>query len=68
MTPPTEDGEELEGGVVRGSQAIIAIDQDGQMAITTSSNGLDFKIAGRVSDAAIPGAGTPFLHIFDVFP
>merc|ERR1712130_104163 len=42
---------------VTGSVAVIAIDENGEMSLATSSNGLNNKIAGRVSDAAIPGAG-----------
>ena len=44
-------------GLVTGSIAILAIDKSGHMSLATNSNGLDFEIAGRVSDAAIPGAG-----------
>lgn len=36
---------------------MVAIDNDGQMACGTSSNGLQFKIHGRVGDSPIPGAG-----------
>ena len=46
-----------EGVVVTGSTSVLTIDKSGQMSLATSSNGLAFKIAGRVSDAAIPGAG-----------
>lgn len=35
----------------------IAIQADGRMAIGLSSNGARHKIAGRVGDASIPGAG-----------
>merc|ERR1712154_9823 len=47
----------VEGGFVTGSVAVIAIDENGEMSLATSSNGLNAKIAGRISDAAIPGAG-----------
>eukprot|EP01083_Nonionella_stella_P296869 1008381_1 len=43
--------------VESSSIGLIAIDDDGQMALATYSNGLNHNIAGRVSDAAIPGAG-----------
>lgn len=36
---------------------MIAIDEDGAMTVGTSTNGLRFKVHGRVGDAAIPGAG-----------
>ncbi|CAG0883837.1 unnamed protein product [Darwinula stevensoni] len=36
---------------------MIAIDQNGHIAAGTSTNGLQFKIPGRVGDTAIPGAG-----------
>ncbi|RLN85187.1 hypothetical protein BBJ28_00026888 [Nothophytophthora sp. Chile5] len=36
---------------------MIALDVDGHMAAGTSSNGATHKIAGRVGDAAVPGAG-----------
>eukprot|EP01084_Bolivina_argentea_P223723 378479_1 len=55
--PQTENNANVEGGMVTGSVAIIGIDENGEMALATSSNGLNAKIAGRVSDAAIPGAG-----------
>ena len=44
-------------GLVTGSISVLAIDKNGEMSLATSSNGLNNKIAGRVSDAAIPGAG-----------
>ena len=36
---------------------MVAIDKDGNLACGTSSNGLEFKIHGRVGDSPIPGAG-----------
>eukprot|EP01084_Bolivina_argentea_P145720 255357_1 len=42
---------------INGAIAMIAIDSNGDMSLATSSNGLQFKIAGRVSDAAVPGSG-----------
>ncbi|KAJ7352857.1 hypothetical protein OS493_033399 [Desmophyllum pertusum] len=36
---------------------MIAIDQNGNMAAGSSTNGLNHKIAGRVGDSPIPGAG-----------
>ena len=36
---------------------MIAIDASGRIAAGTSTNGAQFKIAGRVGDTAIPGAG-----------
>ncbi|RWS22082.1 putative N(4)-(beta-N-acetylglucosaminyl)-L-asparaginase-like protein [Leptotrombidium deliense] len=36
---------------------MIAIDSEGRMAVGTSTNGLKFKISGRVGDSPIPGAG-----------
>jgi hypothetical protein len=37
--------------------SIAAIDARGSIAAATSTNGLAFKIPGRVGDAAIPGSG-----------
>jgi N4-(beta-N-acetylglucosaminyl)-L-asparaginase len=37
---------------------MLAIDMYGDMACGTSSNGLSFRVAGRVGSSAIPGAGT----------
>lgn len=36
---------------------MIAIDSKGDMAVGTSTNGLNHKIAGRVGDSPIPGSG-----------
>ncbi|XP_020628098.1 N(4)-(Beta-N-acetylglucosaminyl)-L-asparaginase-like [Orbicella faveolata] len=36
---------------------MIAIDQNGNIAAGTSTNGLNHKISGRVGDSPIPGAG-----------
>lgn len=36
---------------------MIAIDSKGDMAVGTSTNGLNHKIAGRVGDTPIPGSG-----------
>ena len=36
---------------------MIARDRDGNMAVGTSTNGANHKIAGRASDSAVPGAG-----------
>ncbi|GLD92608.1 hypothetical protein PINS_up001187 [Pythium insidiosum] len=36
---------------------MVALDHEGKMAAGASSNGANHKIAGRVGDAAIPGAG-----------
>ncbi|RWS03561.1 putative N(4)-(beta-N-acetylglucosaminyl)-L-asparaginase-like protein, partial [Dinothrombium tinctorium] len=36
---------------------IVVIDNKGHMAVGTSTNGLKFKIPGRVGDSPIPGAG-----------
>lgn len=47
----------LDGGMVVGSISVIAIDENGEMSLSTSSNELNAKIAGRVGDAAVPGAG-----------
>ena len=35
----------------------LAVDGQGYLAAATSTNGLSHKIAGRVGDAAVPGAG-----------
>mmetsp|Transcript_65522 Transcript_65522/g.58802 ORF Transcript_65522/g.58802 Transcript_65522/m.58802 type:complete len:408 (-) Transcript_65522:120-1343(-) len=53
----TESTDDNLQGLVTGSTAVLAIDENGEMSLATSSNGLNNKIAGRVSDAAIPGAG-----------
>ncbi len=37
--------------------AMVAIDGNGRIAAGTSTNGLTFKIVGRVGDSPIPGAG-----------
>eukprot|EP00490_Sorites_sp_Unknown_P017216 CAMPEP_0114657626 /NCGR_PEP_ID=MMETSP0191-20121206/14241_1 /TAXON_ID=126664 /ORGANISM="Sorites sp." /LENGTH=392 /DNA_ID=CAMNT_0001877447 /DNA_START=10 /DNA_END=1185 /DNA_ORIENTATION=+ len=39
------------------SIGVIAIDVNGDMAVGTSTNGLSFKLDGRLSDASIPGSG-----------
>lgn len=36
---------------------ILAIDSQGHVAAGTSSNGLNYKIPGRIGDSSIPGAG-----------
>ena len=36
---------------------MIAIDATGRMAVGTSTNGMIYKIPGRVADSAIPGSG-----------
>ncbi len=36
---------------------MVAIDSNGHLAAGTSTNGARFKIAGRVGDSPIPGAG-----------
>ncbi|KAF4317638.1 hypothetical protein BBO99_00003986 [Phytophthora kernoviae] len=36
---------------------MVVLAEDGHMAAGTSSNGANHKIAGRVGDAAVPGAG-----------
>jgi isoaspartyl peptidase/L-asparaginase-like protein (Ntn-hydrolase superfamily) len=36
---------------------MVAIDSDGHIAAGTSTNGMTFKIPGRVGDAPIPGSG-----------
>ncbi|KAJ0395899.1 hypothetical protein P43SY_000405 [Pythium insidiosum] len=36
---------------------MVALDLEGRMAAGASSNGANHKIAGRVGDAAVPGAG-----------
>ncbi|RWS25218.1 putative N(4)-(beta-N-acetylglucosaminyl)-L-asparaginase-like protein [Leptotrombidium deliense] len=36
---------------------MVAIDSKGRMAVGTSTNGLKYKISGRVGDSPIPGAG-----------
>ncbi len=36
---------------------IIAMDENGKMAVGTSTNGAKYKIPGRVGDSPIPGAG-----------
>ena len=36
---------------------MLAIDAQGNIAAGTSTNGANNKVAGRVGDAAIPGAG-----------
>lgn len=37
---------------------MVAITEDGRMAAGGSTNGLTYKVPGRVSDTAVPGAGT----------
>ena len=36
---------------------MVAIDPAGNVAAGTSTNGMTFKIPGRVGDSPIPGAG-----------
>ncbi|XP_060842033.1 N(4)-(Beta-N-acetylglucosaminyl)-L-asparaginase-like [Rhopalosiphum padi] len=43
---------------------IIAIDQEGNIAAGTSTNGAKFKIPGRVGDSPIPGSGAYAMNTF----
>jgi len=38
--------------------SMVAIDSKGNLASGTSTNGLTFKIPGRVGDGPIPGSGS----------
>ena len=51
---------EVNGQVSRENHdtiGMICLDKDGNIAAGTSTNGANHKVAGRVGDAAIPGAG-----------
>jgi N4-(beta-N-acetylglucosaminyl)-L-asparaginase len=51
---------EVNGQVSRENHdtiGMICLDKDGNLAAGTSTNGAKNKVAGRVGDAAIPGAG-----------
>jgi len=65
---PTDDAEQQESGRLRlprqdsqvrhhGTIHISALDRQGNLAGATSTSGLSFKIAGRVGDSPIIGAG-----------
>jgi beta-aspartyl-peptidase (threonine type) len=41
-----------------GTAGAVAIDKHGRLAVATSSGGITGRLPGRVSDTAIPGAGT----------
>jgi L-asparaginase / beta-aspartyl-peptidase len=41
-----------------GTVGAVALDMDGQLAAATSTGGITGKMAGRVGDSAIVGAGT----------
>ncbi|TDH73608.1 hypothetical protein CCR75_004735 [Bremia lactucae] len=51
------DAESLISKTNHDTIGMIVLAQDGHMAAGTSSNGAMHKIAGRVGDAAVPGAG-----------
>lgn len=45
-------------GLARGTVGAVALGRDGVIAAATSTGGLALKLAGRVGDTPIPGAGT----------
>lgn len=53
---PTEIGKRDQGGV--GTVGAVAIDQYGNVAAATSTGGITGKLAGRIGDTPILGAGT----------
>lgn len=59
---PSEDPrlEVSAGGTAskRGTVGAVALDQQGNVAVATSTGGLTRKMPGRVGDSPIPGAGT----------
>jgi beta-aspartyl-peptidase (threonine type) len=48
----------LGGQIKMGTAGAVAIDKHGSLAVATSSGGITGRMPGRVSDTAIPGAGT----------
>jgi beta-aspartyl-peptidase (threonine type) len=36
----------------------VALDRDGRLAVATSTGGITMKLAGRIGDSPLPGAGT----------
>jgi beta-aspartyl-peptidase (threonine type) len=48
----------LGGRVEMGTAGAVAIDRHGRLAVATSSGGITGRLPGRVSDTAVPGAGT----------
>ena len=48
----------LGGQVKMGTAGAVAVDRHGRLAVATSSGGITGRLPGRVSDTAIPGAGT----------
>lgn len=53
---PTEIGNRDEGGI--GTVGAIAIDSQGNVAAATSTGGITGKVAGRIGDTPLLGAGT----------
>jgi beta-aspartyl-peptidase (threonine type) len=45
-------------GAEWGTVGAVALDQRGQLAAATSTGGINYKMAGRVGDASVIGAGT----------
>ncbi|OWZ16761.1 N(4)-(Beta-N-acetylglucosaminyl)-L-asparaginase [Phytophthora megakarya] len=59
-TPSKQNNAEIESLISKENHdtiGMVALAENGHMAAGTSSNGATHKIAGRVGDAAIPGAG-----------
>jgi len=51
-------GDPTDMDISRGTVGCVALDQDGNLAAATSTGGLTGKMAGRVGDSPIVGAGT----------
>ncbi|CAG2114256.1 unnamed protein product [Medioppia subpectinata] len=54
---PQNTGQNLVNYENHDTIGMVAIDRNGSLAVGTSTNGLRHKIAGRVGDSPIPGAG-----------
>lgn len=53
-----EEKETRATGLTHGTVGAVALDRQGNLAAATSTGGLFGKLAGRVGDTPIPGAGT----------
>lgn len=54
----TQNIAERDSGFSRGTVGAVALDRGGNLAAATSTGGVSFKIAGRVGDSGVIGAGT----------
>jgi beta-aspartyl-peptidase (threonine type) len=55
---PSEMRPEAGAGLSHGTVGAVALDRAGRLAAATSTSGIFGKLAGRVGDTPLPGAGT----------